>query len=62
MSDIYENGKAPLTDSEKISILAAKAMSGAKTTLAVKFRYLDVALNRLKICPYREPYDRLGLD
>ena len=62
MSDIYENGKAPLTDSEKISILAAKAMSGAKTTLAVKFRYLDVALNRLKICPYREPYDRLGLE
>ena len=62
MSDIYENGKAPLTDSEKIAILAAKAMSGAKTTLAVKFRYLDVALNRLKICPYREPYDRLGLE
>ena len=48
------------TDSEKISILGQKVMNAARNTIIIKFRFLDIAVNQLKVTPYMDIYDALG--
>ena len=42
------------TDSEKISILGQKVMNAARNTIIIKFRFLDIAVNQLKVTPYMD--------